>query len=246
MRVEPDARADGRGGRTVHLTFSARLEVRADRLGEVTYRRCCSHRFKEATPHLGELASHEISLSSEILRAKPQRPVPEMGNDLRQSFRPDRSAGHPVWIGNRGADDVARNRSTVSRTAARRDGRDARLDSPGSPSISAAQIDGLEHRARTDWRVGRRPMPALMLALRTGMVVMVEVTTAVGERMRACVRHLAATGPDRVIRSGRRRRLVGVAQALTREGLWVLSLFGVSARALRDSPRTGKLTRLFR
>lgn len=59
----------------------------------------------------------------------------------------------------------------------------------------------------------------------------VEVTTAVAGRMRARVGHLAETDPAGSYVADDDGEVVGVAQALVREELWVLSLFGVSVRA---------------
>jgi predicted N-acetyltransferase YhbS len=59
----------------------------------------------------------------------------------------------------------------------------------------------------------------------------VEVTSAVADRMRARIAHLVATDPAGSFVADDDGEVVGVAQALVREGLWVLSLFGVSIRA---------------
>jgi hypothetical protein len=58
----------------------------------------------------------------------------------------------------------------------------------------------------------------------------VEVTTTVAERMRARIAHLLATDPAGAYVADHHGEVVGVTQALVREELWVLSLFGVSIR----------------
>jgi GNAT superfamily N-acetyltransferase len=58
-----------------------------------------------------------------------------------------------------------------------------------------------------------------------------EVTTTVAERKRARIAHLLATDPSGSYVADDNGDVVAVAQALVREELWVLSLFGVSTRA---------------
>src|SRR5262249_26415637 len=58
-----------------------------------------------------------------------------------------------------------------------------------------------------------------------------EVTQDAADRMQARVAYLLATDPAGSFVADDKGEVVGLAQALVREGLWVLSLFGVSVRA---------------
>lgn len=99
------------------------------------------------------------------------------------------------------------------------------MDGPGPPAEIRPMAPGEVAACEQVWHEAQAHLRRSM------HLPELEVTPARVARMRARIDHLRGTDPDGSYVAEQGGRVVGVAQALVREGLWVLSLFGVAVGA---------------